>query len=785
MCNHLHPPHPLRVVGVAPALPPPHAPPNVPPPPFTSGGPPPPLKSRSRTCPWQYPPAHSLSLEGTPSPRLCGRTAGHAAPQAPHRRSAIPCPTPPHPPQASEQALGLIVFDVTESPNFEASGAMDDVPAVAGGRGPFRTPALPLQFPLAPERQYVVQCLGDPGGPGGFMLELCATEPVQATALQDPPRPERCIALQQHPPAAPGAVAPEDAAILAACRSLASAWSPLWLQHQPMALRAATQRRLPASSPVEPRNRNRLQQQQQQQPHGPAPPAAPAADLQEYLPRPTPKPGPGPPPDPPPPEVPPLSADESGDESALNLIEWISSIGSEAETRDPDPAPAKEPDWAATPDSGEAHTSLGSVVWSPVRVDCSTMTCASLLSDPRQPPAHREAACAAAPDGDPPPATGHRRAGAAPVPPAAVVPSAAWQSPAGAESGGTIAYQQRPYPTASTAHVVPLLVERHRAPRQPRSVPGGAGAPCPAARGSPGRSPRGTAAPADFRADPQWIAWLATLSPEERDMFLRLVQHHPPAAPPTGPDPPRRAAPAEAPPQPAYRAPRGRAEAWGVSGSSPRRGAPHTPSDLRDPPPPPAALQHRKTIPLAPRPRSPAPRGRPVLSSHGATSTPRYMMPTNSSAQKLQAHSPIRGRCPSPGPRGGTASQGPSPVFRTASPCISLEGDVAGSQVRVDRRDWAYMSTGQRAKAAAFIPLAELSRGTPEARSLFSSILEDAPAKGRSTSQVCVCVCVCACVCVFMDRPTGCCFLGLFPLYYRKAPSRHAFQLLLLLIYSA
>ena len=37
----------------------------------------------------------------------------------------------------------------------------------------------------------------------------------------------------------------------------------------------------------------------------------------------------------------------------------------------------------------------------------------------------------------------------------------------------------------------------------------------------------------------------------------------------------------------------------------------------------------------------------------------------------------------------------------------------------------------------------------------------------------------------YVDRPTGCCLLGLFLLYYRKAPSRHAFHLLLVLIYSA
>ena len=37
----------------------------------------------------------------------------------------------------------------------------------------------------------------------------------------------------------------------------------------------------------------------------------------------------------------------------------------------------------------------------------------------------------------------------------------------------------------------------------------------------------------------------------------------------------------------------------------------------------------------------------------------------------------------------------------------------------------------------------------------------------------------------YADRPTGCCLLGLFLLYYRKALGRHAFELLLLLIYSA
>ena len=59
-------------------------------------------------------------------------------------------------------------------------------------------------------------------------------------------------------------------------------------------------------------------------------------------------------------------------------------------------------------------------------------------------------------------------------------------------------------------------------------------------------------------------------------------------------------------------------------------------------------------------------------------------------------------------------------------------------------------------------------------------------------SQVCVCVCVCVCFCLFLfsclqgwtrcvDRPTGCCLLGLLLSYCRKAPGRHAFQFLLLL----
>ena len=36
-----------------------------------------------------------------------------------------------------------------------------------------------------------------------------------------------------------------------------------------------------------------------------------------------------------------------------------------------------------------------------------------------------------------------------------------------------------------------------------------------------------------------------------------------------------------------------------------------------------------------------------------------------------------------------------------------------------------------------------------------------------------------------VDRPTGWCLLVMYLLWYRDAPSRHAFQLLLLLIHSA